>query len=171
MPKRQKYALMAVFALGGFTCLISILRLQSLVVVSRSDDISWENPLAAIWSSTELNVGIICSCLPTLKGCISRVFPRLFSSTNAGPSSGRDVQQRGDEGGFGGRKGITYIRTYDVQTGDGSSHQMPEHMAGWRPDVGPTRAGEHIRPGRHSPLTEEVDAIELTSSQSVSQLV
>ena len=64
------------------TCIISILRLQSLYVVSHSKDISWDNPLAAIWSCSELNVGIICSCIPTLKGCVVRVFPSLFSSTN-----------------------------------------------------------------------------------------
>ena len=62
------------------TCLISILRLQSLYVVSHTDDITWNNPLPAIWSSTEVNVGILCSCLPTLKGLISRFYPSLFAS-------------------------------------------------------------------------------------------
>ncbi|KAK4540205.1 hypothetical protein LTR36_009703 [Oleoguttula mirabilis] len=41
-------------------------------------DITWENPMAAIYSSTEVNIGIICSCLPTLKGCVAHFFPRLF---------------------------------------------------------------------------------------------
>lgn len=57
--------------------------------MSETDDISWNNPLAAIWSSTETNVGIICSCLPTLKGCVSRVVPRLLSSTESGARSSR----------------------------------------------------------------------------------
>ena len=80
LPKRQKYALMVVFALGGFTCIISILRLQALYVVSHTTDISWYNPLAAIWSSTEVNVGILCSCLPTLKGLVNHFFPDLFET-------------------------------------------------------------------------------------------
>ncbi|TKA57293.1 hypothetical protein B0A55_11541 [Friedmanniomyces simplex] len=50
LAKRQKYALMTVFALGGFTCIVSILRLQSLYVISKATDVSWNNPLAAIWS-------------------------------------------------------------------------------------------------------------------------
>lgn len=83
LPPRQKYALMGVFALGGFTILVSILRLNSLYVVSKSTDITWTNPLAAIWSSTEINTGIICSCLPTLKGCVARFFPRLFGSSRS----------------------------------------------------------------------------------------
>ena len=104
---------MAVFALGGLyvdrhhwlqskpwltgfsTCIISILRLQSLYVVSISLDITWDNPLPAIWSSTETNVGIICSCLPTLKGCITHFFPRLFPSANSGNISGRDTRATG----------------------------------------------------------------------------
>ena len=69
------------------TCIISILRLQSLYAVSHTDDISWNNPLAAIWSSTEVNVGILCSCLPTLKGSITRIFPRLFSSGSSSQNS------------------------------------------------------------------------------------
>ena len=72
---------MIVFALGGFTCIISILRLQSLLVFLHNSDISWHNPLAAIWSSLEVNIGILCSCLPTLKAMVSRYFPRAFNSS------------------------------------------------------------------------------------------
>lgn len=69
------------------TCIISILRLQALYAVSHTKDISWENPLAAIYSSMEVNVGIICSCLPTLKGCLQRFFPRLFTSLHTSRGS------------------------------------------------------------------------------------
>jgi len=72
---------MIVFALGGFTCIISILRLQSLLVFLQTTDFSYHNPLAAIWSSLEVNIGILCSCLPTLKAMIGRWFPRAFGSS------------------------------------------------------------------------------------------
>ncbi|EME42974.1 hypothetical protein DOTSEDRAFT_72404 [Dothistroma septosporum NZE10] len=84
LPKRQRYILMAVFGLGGVTCICSILRLSGLYAISKTSDISWDNPLAALWSSMEVNVGILCSCLPTLKGCISRYFPTLFKNTSYG---------------------------------------------------------------------------------------
>ncbi|KAF2170774.1 hypothetical protein M409DRAFT_51034 [Zasmidium cellare ATCC 36951] len=87
LPKRQKMVLMVVFGLGGVTCVISILRLSALYVISKSSDVSWDNPLAAIWSSLEVNVGILCSCIPTLKGCITRYFPTLFSSSSYGASN------------------------------------------------------------------------------------
>ena len=47
---------MIVFALGGFTCIISILRLQSLLVFLQTTDFSYHNPLAAIWSSLEVSM-------------------------------------------------------------------------------------------------------------------
>ena len=78
---------MGVFALGFTTCIVSILRLHSLYVVSQTKDISWDNPMPAIWSSTELNVAVLCSCLPTLKGLISRIWPKLLSSGHTGQRS------------------------------------------------------------------------------------
>ena len=45
--------------------------------VSRSTDITWDNVGAATWSSIELNVGITCACLVTLKPVLGAVFPRL----------------------------------------------------------------------------------------------
>jgi hypothetical protein len=48
LPCRQKYLLMGVFAMGGFVCIVSILRLQSLVAISNSDDPTWDNPPAAV---------------------------------------------------------------------------------------------------------------------------
>ena len=88
LPKRQKMLLMVVFSLGFTTCVVSILRLHSLYIVSRTTDLSWDNPMPAIWSSTELNVAILCSCLPTLKGLISRIWPRLLSTGHTGQRSG-----------------------------------------------------------------------------------
>ncbi|KAI5276540.1 hypothetical protein E4T47_00745 [Aureobasidium subglaciale] len=80
LPRKQKYALMAVFLLGLFVCLTSILRLKSLYEISISTDITWDNTPAAYWSSLEANFGIIAACLPTLRKTITRFFPRFFSS-------------------------------------------------------------------------------------------
>ncbi|KAK2762748.1 hypothetical protein FQN54_000922 [Arachnomyces sp. PD_36] len=86
LPKKQKLALMAVFALGGFVCITSGLRLQSLQVIARSTDKTWDNVGAAYWSAIECNTGIICCCLPSLRPVISYLFPRLISSTRSNPS-------------------------------------------------------------------------------------
>jgi hypothetical protein len=87
LPRRQRLALTFVFCLGGITCIVSLLRLQSLYAVSVSKDISWDNPMAALWSNLEVQIGIICSCLPTLKSSLTRFFPRIFASSSRGASS------------------------------------------------------------------------------------
>jgi hypothetical protein len=61
-------------------CIVSILRLQSLVAISNSTDQSYDNPAAASWSSVETNVGIICSCLPLLRPLMTKCLPGVFSS-------------------------------------------------------------------------------------------
>ena len=96
---------MIVFALGGFTCIISILRLQSLLVFLHNSDISWHNPLAAIWSSLEVNIGILCSCLPTLKAMVSRYFPRAFNSSYLRGSDHSHERGRAESGGGSGGDG------------------------------------------------------------------
>lgn len=83
LPQRQRLALMGIFGLGAFVCLTSVLRLKSLYSISWSTDITWDNGGAAMWSSLEVNVGIICASLPTLRTTISRFFPKLFSTSAA----------------------------------------------------------------------------------------
>ena len=51
--------------------------------------------MPAIWSSTELNVAILCSCLPTLKGLISRIWPKLLSTGNTGQRSSQPRRSLG----------------------------------------------------------------------------
>ncbi|KAK5193383.1 hypothetical protein LTR99_006935 [Exophiala xenobiotica] len=81
LPRKQKISLIAVFALGGFGCITSILRLHALYITSISTDITYDNVDAATWSAAELNVGIMCACLPAMRPVISLIFPRLLSST------------------------------------------------------------------------------------------
>lgn len=64
---------------------MSILRLQSLVQF-RSDTINptWDYVNVAIWSDVEVNVGIICICMPSLRLLLTRLFPKVFGgSSNA----------------------------------------------------------------------------------------
>ncbi|KOS43375.1 hypothetical protein ACN38_g5726 [Penicillium nordicum] len=84
LPKKQKFALMAVFALGGFVLITSILRLKSLLVISNSDDPTYDNVGAATWSAVECNVAIICACLPGTRAFLSRLLPHIFSTGSNG---------------------------------------------------------------------------------------
>ncbi|PVH68237.1 putative integral membrane protein [Cadophora sp. DSE1049] len=83
LPVKQKVGVIFVFAIGGFVCLVSVLRLHSLYIVSVSTDITWDNTQAAVWSIIEVTVGIICASMPAMKPVISRLFPRLLSSNRS----------------------------------------------------------------------------------------
>ncbi|KAE8145951.1 integral membrane protein [Aspergillus avenaceus] len=83
LPKRQKVALITVFALGGFVCLTSICRLVALKKISDSTDPTYDNVGAASWSAVECNTGIICACLPTLRPLVSRLVPHILSTLNS----------------------------------------------------------------------------------------
>lgn len=77
--------------------MVSVLRLQSLYVISQAKDVSWNNPMAAVWSNIEINTAIMCSCLPTLR-CL---FPHIFKSRISQPRSGNSGgDYRNEDRGF-----------------------------------------------------------------------
>lgn len=87
IPRKQKFALMAIFALGAFGCVTSILRLKALYAVADSQDQSYDNVGAAVWSNVEINVAIMCASLPTFKALLKRLFPHLLSTDQASRSA------------------------------------------------------------------------------------
>ncbi|CAG8950852.1 hypothetical protein HYFRA_00003069 [Hymenoscyphus fraxineus] len=80
MPLKQKMLLSVVFMLGGFVVLVSILRLTSLHAVAVSNDVSFDNANAFMWSAIEVNVAIICAALQSARPVIAYIFPRVFAS-------------------------------------------------------------------------------------------
>jgi hypothetical protein len=70
----------------------SVCRLYALYLISVSSDITWDSPASVYWSAIELNVGILCASLPTLRPFLARVWPNAFSSSigsqRVGESSG-----------------------------------------------------------------------------------
>jgi hypothetical protein len=163
LPKSQKLALTFVFCLGGITCVVSLMRLQSLYAVSVSEDISWDNPMAALWSNLEVNIGIICSCLPTLKTCVMRVFPKMFTSSR-GTSTGHGIMTIGGgvSGGYGqgtgGRKkkrdsiGMNFLSRgkRDVDVYEGRTGEFDD-------------MGTQIRPGSPQMMGKEGDGIQVVT--------
>ncbi|KAH9864417.1 hypothetical protein J1614_010351 [Plenodomus biglobosus] len=89
LGRRQKGALFAIFAVGGFVCIVSILRLPQIAAISNSTDPTYDNAPAATWSCVEANVGIICACLPLLRPLVTRLVPGIFSSRRRTDSAPR----------------------------------------------------------------------------------
>ncbi|BCS21235.1 uncharacterized protein APUU_21667S [Aspergillus puulaauensis] len=69
---QDKLALNGVFALGGFVCFASIYRIVVLFWISPVD-ITYTVYQATLWTHIEPSIGLICSCLPIIRG----LFPKL----------------------------------------------------------------------------------------------
>lgn len=112
LPSRQKYMLMGVFCLGflyapplppnpaqvtniqSSPCAISVYRIRTLGAVLSSDDPTYENVDAAIWSFLELTTGVLAACLPTLRPLFIAIVPRLFASARTAVSLSRSRGER-----------------------------------------------------------------------------
>ncbi|KAI5776296.1 hypothetical protein EDC01DRAFT_636934 [Geopyxis carbonaria] len=81
LPRRQRLILIFVFAIGGFVCIASVMRLTTLYDLTRSRDPPWIMAKFSIWTACEAALAVICASIPTLKPLISRYIPRLVSST------------------------------------------------------------------------------------------
>ncbi|KAJ5153320.1 uncharacterized protein N7482_009798 [Penicillium canariense] len=78
LPRRQKVGVMLVFGLGIIVIATSSARLYELSVMVKGHDFTRTNAEAAIWSSLEADVSIICACLPPLHPLFSRIFSFCF---------------------------------------------------------------------------------------------
>lgn len=58
-----------------------MLRLKKLYVLSKSHDQTYDLLGAILWSSIEVNTGIICACLPTLKPIVNLISPSFLQSS------------------------------------------------------------------------------------------
>ncbi|ROV94600.1 hypothetical protein VPNG_09203 [Cytospora leucostoma] len=82
MSRTRKAQLMGMFLLGGFVCVVSIIRLTYLSNVGLSDA-TWNDAFTALWSVVETCIAIVCACLPTLRPLFDGVFSALSSAKHA----------------------------------------------------------------------------------------
>ncbi|KAH8906271.1 hypothetical protein BR93DRAFT_928871 [Coniochaeta sp. PMI_546] len=80
---KKKIGVGLMFCVGTFVTVVSIIRLQALVTFAKSSDPTWDNFPVSLWSTVEINVGIMCTCMPTLRLLLTRVFPVLSGGTRS----------------------------------------------------------------------------------------
>jgi hypothetical protein len=73
---------------------VSIIRLQFLVDLGSSTNPTFDQTDVSIWSTVEINVGIICTCMPSLRLFLVRLFPVLGGSSH----NTRGYENYGDYG-------------------------------------------------------------------------
>ena len=82
LPRRQMIAILVMFALGGFTCIASILRFALIESTALKGHLGSSGIDAVRWSAIEANTGIICASLLCMKPLVRKMFPRLFNESS-----------------------------------------------------------------------------------------
>ena len=114
LPLKQKIILVITFSFGFFVAVVDVIRIAELqtAAVSRlklvgqkggtgtriveSTDFSWYASLSFMWSAVEVNVGIICACVPSLKPLVSRLLPSMLRSHGENEYSGSSLEHAAD---------------------------------------------------------------------------
>ncbi|ATY58899.1 Extracellular membrane CFEM domain [Cordyceps militaris] len=78
---KKKVGAAIMFLTGTFVTIVSALRLRSLIYFANSINPTWDEVPVALWATIEINVGLMCACLPTLRLILVRMWPRVFGST------------------------------------------------------------------------------------------
>lgn len=92
LPSKQKKILVGTFMLGIFVAVVDVVRIYYLQQASfqfessylptsntrlgDSSNFAWTASLSLMWSAVEVNVGIVCACVPTLRPLVNRLLPR-----------------------------------------------------------------------------------------------
>jgi fucose permease len=100
LPKKQKIILVATFSAGAFVAVVDVVRLAYLQNAAfarlsaqtghtgdnnkeqRGDDFSWNAALSFMWSAVEVNLGLICACVPSLKPLFLRFLPSFIKDSS-----------------------------------------------------------------------------------------
>ncbi|KAI9826043.1 MAG: hypothetical protein M1832_000492 [Thelocarpon impressellum] len=78
LQRRTKIALWIIFGAGAFVCGVSVLRLDATLRNKSDKDITWGWVRWDIASLFEMNVGILCGCMPAIKPLVQRFLPFII---------------------------------------------------------------------------------------------
>ncbi|OCL14689.1 hypothetical protein AOQ84DRAFT_280489, partial [Glonium stellatum] len=92
----NKIGLIGIFAVGFFVCVVSIIRLITLVHLSYTD-ITYSVPEALIWSMLEPAIGITLACLPVIRPLLGSSFRSLSKGSKNDKLRSSEFRQLDEE--------------------------------------------------------------------------
>ncbi|TPX15789.1 uncharacterized protein E0L32_000123 [Thyridium curvatum] len=109
LPPRQKTILIFTFCLGVFVSIVDVVRVyylqQAITYVPTSsssdpesrfgdsDEFPWNASLSLMWSAVEVNVGMTCACIPTLKPLILKILPAMLVDPDGTKTSSQTMDR------------------------------------------------------------------------------
>ncbi|KAI0137822.1 hypothetical protein F4776DRAFT_85433 [Hypoxylon sp. NC0597] len=88
MPLKQKVVLGVLIGLGSAVVLVSIARIAYVKAMVVNPDVTWTQAEAAVFSSLELNLGIMCNSLARLRPFVRAHFPSWAMSLGGSETPG-----------------------------------------------------------------------------------
>ncbi|KXS98386.1 hypothetical protein AC578_4644 [Pseudocercospora eumusae] len=77
IPTRKKIAVVLTFTIGLLVTLCSIIRLRTLAVWGEDPNVTYQYNPIAIWSNVEINLGVVCACMPAVAGLLQRSYTKI----------------------------------------------------------------------------------------------
>jgi hypothetical protein len=77
MNLKKKIMVIAMFSVGIFVIFVSTIRLYSLIHFANSQNITWDYVEAGYWSLLEIDVSIVCGCMPAHRALIAKAWPKI----------------------------------------------------------------------------------------------
>lgn len=135
---------------------MSIVRVSYVQAMQGNPDVTWTQAAAAVWSCLELNVGIICSCLATLKPFVRQHLPWLASavgSATGGSGSGETSAKAtgSSKSGFNPFRGDRANHSYQLHSIDRSKAPRTEECT----SEGADGNNQRLRSNGHIVVTED----------------
>lgn len=95
LPRKQKWILYITFGFGIFVAVVDVVRISYLQQAQKArltnlnrqtngqpsaeeSNFSWNAAFIFMWSAIEVNVGIMCACVPGLKPLVTRFMPHIL---------------------------------------------------------------------------------------------
>ncbi|GIZ36963.1 hypothetical protein CKM354_000042700 [Cercospora kikuchii] len=95
----KKLLVMLMFGVGFLVTIISIMRLHAIVDYGEDKNFTYVRVVPGVWSKLELQLSVICACMPAIRQVIRRFSPRLIGSTRGeGTTTGVSTTQSGLSG-------------------------------------------------------------------------
>ncbi|KAH6949727.1 hypothetical protein BKA56DRAFT_606817 [Ilyonectria sp. MPI-CAGE-AT-0026] len=82
---RKKIGVGLMFSVGTFITVVSIIRLRALVKFATDiENLTWDYLETIRWSFIEINVGVFCVCMPSLRLFLAYIFPKILGTSHRG---------------------------------------------------------------------------------------
>ncbi|RHZ54104.1 putative MFS monosaccharide transporter [Aspergillus thermomutatus] len=101
LPRKQKIILVITFSFGFFVAVVDVIRIAYIQNAATSRQIALKDihyqsaagyaSLSFMWSVVEVNVSVMCACVPSLKPLVARLIPKMIRDTDENTQTTADL--------------------------------------------------------------------------------